>query len=206
MTLSPDGKKVAVIAHGELFATTAKDGGAAQRVTRTPGVERDAVWSADSKRLVYVSERGLSANVYQYDFATGEERALTSGTGRNTVPAFSPDGKMIAYIHGAQELRVMTLNADGTVARDAAIYSGALGGYEDGVPVWSPDSRWIAFTVTDRKAFDNLWVVPSAGGEARQVSFLANGQTGNRIVWSPDGKYLLTDTGQLRSTVPRPVN
>lgn len=196
LALSPDGKKVAVIAHGELFATTAKDGGPAQRVTRTPGVERDAVWSADSKRLVYVSERGLSANIYSYDFATGTERALTTGVGRNTVPAYSPDGKMIAYVRGGQELRVMSLNTDGTVAKDAAVYSGALGGFEDGLPVWSPDSRWIAFTVTDRKAFDNLWVVPSAGGEARQISFLANGQTGNKIVWSPDGKYILTDTSQ----------
>ncbi|MCF8506125.1 MAG: peptidase S41 [Caulobacter sp.] len=196
MVLSPDGKKIAVIAHGELFATTAKDGGPAQRVTRTVGRERDPVWSRDSKRLLYVSERGQSANLYQYDFATGVERALTTGTARNTVPAWSPDGKMIAYIRGGLELRVITLGSDGGVAKDVAIYSGALGGFEDGTPVWSPDSRWLAFTVTDRKAFDNIHVIPAAGGTARPISFLANGQTGGRIAWSPDGKYILTDTSQ----------
>jgi Tol biopolymer transport system component/C-terminal processing protease CtpA/Prc len=196
IALSPDGKKLAVLAHGELFATTAKDGGPAQRVTRTPGVERDAVWSPDSKRLLYVSERGLSANLYAWDFASGVETALTSGLDRNTVPAWSPDGKMIAYVRAAKELRVITLTATGAVAKDVAIYDGPLGGYDDVAPVWSPDSRWLAFTVTDRKAFDNVHVIPAAGGTARPVSFLANGQTGGRIVWSPDGKYILTDTGQ----------
>ncbi|CAN1531152.1 Peptidase_S41_TRI domain containing protein [Caulobacteraceae bacterium] len=196
MVLSPDGKKVAVVARGELFATTAKDGGVAQRVTRTVGLERDPVWSRDSKRLLYVSERGQAANLYQYDFATGAERALTTGTARNTVPAWSPDGKMIAYIRGGQELRVITLGGDGGVAKDVAIFTGALGGFEDGTPVWSPDSRWLAFTVTDRKAFDNIHVIPAAGGQARPISFLANGQTGGRIAWSPDGTYILTDTSQ----------
>lgn len=196
MTLSPDGKKVAVIVHGELFATTAKDGGPAQRVTRTAGIERDAVWSPDSKTLVYVSERGLAANLYRFDFTTSTEAALTSGVARNTVPSWSPDGRMIAYIRAGRELRVMTLTAAGAVAKDVALYSGALGGFEDGVPVWSPDSKWLAFTLTDRKAFDNIHVIPAAGGEARRISFLANGQTGGRIVWSPDGKYILTDTSQ----------
>ena len=196
LALSPDGKKVAVIAHGELFATTAKDAGPAQRVTRTAGLERDPVWSPDSKQLLYASERGLSANLYAWDFATATERALTTGNDRSTVPVWSPDGKMVAYVRNGHELHVITLAANGTVAKDATLWSGALDGFEDGAPVWSPDSRWIVFVVTDRKAFGNLHVIPAAGGEARPISFLANGQTGGRIVWSPDGKYIITDTGQ----------
>lgn len=196
LALSPDGKKIAVIAHGELFAATAADGGAAQRVTRTAGLERDPVWSPDSRQLLYAAERGLSANLYVWDFATATEKALTTGEDRNTVPVWSPDGKMIAYVRAGRELHVITLGPGGAVAKDATIWSGPLGGFEDGAPVWSPDSRWLVFVVTDRKAFDNLHVIPAAGGEARQISFLANGQTGNKIVWSPDGKYILTDTGQ----------
>jgi C-terminal processing protease CtpA/Prc len=38
-------------------------------------------------------------------------------------------------------------------------------------------------------------VVPAAGGAARPVSFLANSNS-NTLSWSPDGKYLLFDTGQ----------
>jgi len=58
LALSPDGRKLAVIAHGEVFAAPAKDGGPAQRITETTGAESDLAWSPDSRRLAYVSERG----------------------------------------------------------------------------------------------------------------------------------------------------
>ena len=45
------------------------------------------------------------------------------------------------------------------------------------------------------KLFKNVFVVPVAGGEARAVSFLSNGGS-NTVSWSPDGTYLLFDTGQ----------
>ena len=195
LTLSPDGKKAAIIAHGELFAVSTKDGGAAQRVTRTPGVEHDPVWSADSKRLVYVSERDLSAQIYEYDFATATERALTSGKGRNTAPVFSPDGKALAYVRDGKELHVMAFEG-GKVARDATIFTGPLDNFDDTFAVWSPDSKWLAFTLTDRKAFANINVIPAEGGTARPISFLANGNTGGKIAWSPDGKFILADTSQ----------
>ena len=53
MALSPDGKKIAVIAHGEVFAASAKDGGEAQRLTHTATAESEPAWSADSMKLVY---------------------------------------------------------------------------------------------------------------------------------------------------------
>jgi Tol biopolymer transport system component/C-terminal processing protease CtpA/Prc len=195
LALSPDGKKAAIIAHGELFAVSTKDGGAAQRVTRTPILERDPAWSPDSKRLVYVSERDRAANIYAYDFATAQEAALTTGAARSTVPTWSPDGKVLAYVRDGKEVRVMTFDPAGKVASDRVLFQGPLGGFDDTPLTWSPDSRWIAFTVSDRKAFDNVNVVSLDGGSARPVTFLANGNVG-KVAWSPDGKYLLVDMGQ----------
>ncbi len=195
LALSPDGKKAAIIAHGELFAVSTKDGGAAQRVTRTPILERDPAWSPDSKRLVYVSERDRAANIYAYDFATSQETALTTGAARSTVPTWSPDGKLLAYVRDGKEVRVMTFDPAGKVATDRVLFQGPLGGFDDTPLTWSPDSRWIAFTVSDRKAFDNVNVVALDGGSARPVTFLANGNVG-KVAWSPDGKYLLVDMGQ----------
>ncbi|MCU1232963.1 MAG: peptidase [Candidatus Solibacter sp.] len=57
LALAADGKKVAFVAHGEVFAAGARDGGPAARVTRTPGNEAQLAWSPDSKRVVYVSDR-----------------------------------------------------------------------------------------------------------------------------------------------------
>ncbi len=57
LALSPDGKKVAFVARGEVFAASAADGGDAVRVTTTSAPESQPVWSPDSRRLAYVSER-----------------------------------------------------------------------------------------------------------------------------------------------------
>ena len=43
--------------------------------------------------------------------------------------------------------------------------------------------------------FKNAYVVPVTGGESRAVSFLANGGS-DTISWSPDGTYLIFDSGQ----------
>ena len=59
LALSPDGKKVAFAARGEIFAASAKDGGDAARVTTTAAPESQVVWSPDSRKLVYSSERDL---------------------------------------------------------------------------------------------------------------------------------------------------
>jgi hypothetical protein len=52
LALAPDGKKVAFIARGDVFAASAKDPGDATRVTTTPDLESQPVWAPDSRRLV----------------------------------------------------------------------------------------------------------------------------------------------------------
>jgi Tol biopolymer transport system component len=199
LALSPDGKKLAVIAHGEVFAAPAKDGGQAQRITDTPAEESDLAWSPDSKKLAFVSERGRASQVMEYDFASQQSRALTSAADFDSAPAYSPDGRLIAYIHGRRELHVMGTGPG--APRDTIVYTGALDRGGDGRVAWSPDSKWLAFGVTDRKSFRNVWVVPATGGEARPVSFLANGNAADRIAWSPDGKFIVFDTAQRSEDV-----
>ena len=192
MALSADGQKVAVIGHGEVFATSAKDGGPAQRITNTAGAEREVVWSPDSRRALVISERGLDHRLVEYDVASGRETMLTTH-GIASTPSYAPDGKSAAYVLDDRELHVVTL-AGGS---DRTLFTGAISTDErDGPrPVWSPDGQYIAFPLLDARAFVNVQVVPAAGGAARPVSFLGNGQMGG-IAWSPDGKYILFDTAQ----------
>jgi len=195
LAISPDGKKLAAIAHGEVFAASAKDGGQAQRITETAAAESDVAWSPDSRRLAYVADRGRTSQVIEYDFATQKERPLTDATDFDAAPVYSPDGKMLAYFHGTRQLRVIALGGAGQ-ARDTLVYDGPLDSNGGIRAAWSPDSKWLAFGVTDRKSFRNAWVVPATGGEARQISFLANGNAADLIAWSPDGKYVVFDSGQ----------
>lgn len=197
MAASPDGKKLALVAHGDIFAAPEKDGGEAVRVTRTPERERDVHWSPDSNRIVYVSERGGHNNLYEYDFSTNKESALTSGTEENENPRYAPDGKSIVYTRGDRELRTLAFGEKGAVT-DKLLATDALQRPE---LEWSPNSQWIVFTALGVDGFRNLKVIAAAGGEARPVSFLANGDTGFHIAWSPDGKYLLFETAQRSENI-----
>jgi len=109
LALSPDGKKVAFVARGEVWAASAKDGGDAVRITNTSGAEAEVTWSPDSKTIVYTSDRNGAAHLYQYEFAGERETELTSGDVSEYTPRFSPDGKLIAFQRGIRELAVLDL-------------------------------------------------------------------------------------------------
>ncbi len=193
LALSPDGKKVAFAARGEIFAASAKDGGDAARVTMTPAAESQVQWSPDSKRIVYSSEREGPARLFTYDFTTAKEGQLTTTGEGDYAPRFSPGGKSVAFVRAGTELHVVDLEtkSDRTLAK--GIITDPLG---IGRPLaWSPDGKWLAYFSAGTRGFTNVAVVPSAGGESRQVSFVANSNA-TGVTWAPDGTFLLFDTGQ----------
>jgi len=196
LTLSPDARKIALVAHGEVFAASARDGGDAVRVSNTPGPESQVNWAPDSARLAYLSERDAVTHVFLYDFAKLAETQLTSGAAPDQGPRFSPDGASIAFVRDRKELRVVDVGSK----QDRLLVSGFVGGGFGGAGfAWSPDSKWIAYSAAASGALRNLYVVPAAGGTGRQITFLAN-TSASGIQWSPNGKFLLYETGQRTET------
>lgn len=194
MALAPDGRKVAFVAHGEVFAASARDGGNATRVSNSAARERQVSWSPDSRRIVYVSDRDGSQGLYIYDFATSQESRLTTAAAGDVTPIFSPDGKSVVFQRGGRELRVV----DVETKRDRLLTRANLDRVpftSDGAVAWSPDGRWIAYIDQAGKNFSNVYLIPSAGGESKQVTFLAN-VNGGTISWAPDGTYLIYDSAQ----------
>lgn len=194
LVLSPDGKKIAFVAHGDVFVASAAEGGDAERVTATPGLEGPARWAPDSRRLVYAAHRDGAWHLYLYDVGARAETQLTSARQSDASPQLSPDGKLLAFIRGGRELRVLTL--DTRQERVAATGTFGLPPFTVGRALaWSPDGRWIAYLSGGPKLFVNAYVVPVAGGAARQVSWLPNTRASS-VSWSPDGSFLLLDSGQ----------
>ncbi|HET7675110.1 MAG TPA: DPP IV N-terminal domain-containing protein, partial [Gammaproteobacteria bacterium] len=207
LALSPDGKKLAFVAHGEVFAAPAAHGkgggkdepkagsGPATRITHTPAGEFDVAWAPNSNELVYSSERDGPEHLFLYDFRSGRETRLTSGSGHDTHPEFSPDGKLLAFVRDGKDLCVLDLASHKvrTLAKAEIDLHHPL--QNEHPFAWSPDGRWIAYLAWGARMYRNVEIVPAAGGKSHAASFLGN-TFADPVVWSPDGKSLFFATGQ----------
>ncbi len=200
--LSPDGKKVAFIVHGEVFADLAdkgdkvKKGGDSFKVTDTSARESQLQWHPASDRVVYVSDRTGHNEIFQYDFKARLETQLTDSPEPKYAPTFSPDGKWLAYIQGNTAIWLMNTE---TQEKRPFITDQVF----TGVPVpadfeWSPDSKWIAFIAQDANFFSNLYAQQIEAEVPKPLTFLSN-ISSYRILWSPDGKFIVFNTGQYRT-------
>lgn len=197
LAVSPDGKKLAFVARGEVFAASAAEGGDAVRVSASPAAEEEPTWSPDSRRIVYSSNRAGVWQLFLYDFATATETALTGTDADARAPRFSPDGTSIAFVRGAAQLCVVAIGTR-TVKPVATGFFGRPPSMSAAPIAWSPDGRWLAFLSAGPRMFLNAWIVPASGGEPRQVTWLANAFAWpyqSSLAWSADGTFLVFNTG-----------
>ena len=190
LALSPDGRKVAFVARGEIFAASARDGGDATRVTRSMAREAQVTWAPDSRRLAYVSERDEVQHVFLYDFGSSTETQLTKDAKGDDAPKFSPDGQLIAFVRDDKELHVLDL----TSKQERVLAKGFISASPRSL-AWSADSKWVAYLGLSTRSFRNAYIVPAAGGESRPASAIPNANTG-ALSWSPDGTFLVFNTSQ----------
>ncbi|MCZ6635701.1 MAG: S41 family peptidase [bacterium] len=198
--LSPDGKKVLFTNHGELFAAPSQsENGTFNgiRITHTPFREYQAHWHPDSQSVVYLSDRFGNYELFQYDFTTREESRLTQDPAQKYAPQFSPDGHWIAYVHALEEIRLFNTKT-GQIRPfiQNAFFTNAFAttAFFD----WSPDSCWMVYTSRDNNYYQNLYVQHIHETQPHQITFLSHIGASNPR-WSPNGKFILFNTGQYRS-------
>ncbi len=105
----------------------------------------------------------------------------------------SPDGRRVAFVRTVPVIEknsyqsAIWMAEEGREPRAFTSGQGKDGPARDKSPRWSPDGNSIAF-LSNRAGKDNVWIIPSGGGEARHLFPFDEGVS--QITWSPDGRYL----------------
>ena len=217
---TPDGE-LGVFVQSELHEaiyTVPASGGKAVQITPEMQWPYYPRWSPDGERIYVRAVRGDEKHrriTIEYVSAAGgepievhvsAERPLVSivpGGGLNV----SPQGDRVvvsAYQEpydpkGGADLWTIPVNGGRPVRLTS---DGSMEGY----PCWSPDGRWVAFTdykqKSDDEEFSAIYVVPSEGGDIRQITAEADSVGGGAIAFSPDGKRIAFFSGGAIKTIP----
>ena len=125
------------------------DGSQQVRLTHHRAFDSGPVFSPTGEEILFVSDRGGQRDLYiMRADGQGERPVFRTATAYRDDPAWSPDGKKIAYMQLDREAKqtiVYTAKADGTSVTRVVEMEKADG--EE--PVWSPDGTEIAFVVVD---------------------------------------------------------
>ena len=145
--------------------------------------------------LAFYSESDGDAEIYLMNADGSAQTRLTENKAHDFSPAWSPDGKKIAFTSDRDDPNpvrcfpncnenLYVMNADGT-AQTRLTDTPALESHPD----WSPDGDWISFDA-DRNGDGKgeIYIIRPDGSGERQ---LTDGQADDRWAdWSPDGKRM----------------
>ena len=200
---SPDGNRLAYSwnggdgGDGDIYVKLIGAGEPLQ-ITKTKTNEQYPAFSPDGKHIAFVRGKyGTPGEVIIIPSLGGAERRIARLFSGNYSISFSPDGQNIAVIDTENSIEdgqyaVYLINIESGERRRVTAPAEFLG---ETTPRFSPDGKNLAFIRVAKEDVNvplngkqDLFVVPTSGGEPRQITF--DGVIINSLAWSADGEYI----------------
>ncbi len=183
--LSKDGSRLLVCSRGEMWNMPVK-GGRTIAITETSGTrEREGQFSSDGKLIAAITDASGAQEIALFD-AAGKDapKTLTNlSLGWLMHPVWSPDGARVAFADLEQKLHVMDAKTGAIDTLDITP------GWEINDYVFSPDSKWLAFTMPRDFGWNSGVFLYNV--ETRELTTVSTEFTGDHSpAWDPNGKYL----------------
>lgn len=157
-----------------------------ERSARVPA--RDAAWSADGRRIAFMSERDGNPEIYRMNADGSAPTRLTFDPAVDADPTFSPDGRRLAFTStrdGNPEIYVM---ADDGSGQTRLTFDPAADQQAD----WSPDGTRIAFEST-RDGNHEIYAMNADGGAVTNLT--VSPEFDADPSWHPDGASIAFVSG-----------
>jgi eukaryotic-like serine/threonine-protein kinase len=159
--------------------------------------------SPDGQRLAIrlLTQPAGSFDIWVYDLSRGVHTRMSfSALTAFAAPAWSPNGKQLAYAHSSQQApgdHMYLLNPDGTGKEEALEKPiiESLGNYPSS---WSPDGQVLLFDHLDKAGKFSIWALPLSG-DRKPYAFVESQFNSQMGKFSPDGHwvaYVSNDSGK----------
>lgn len=182
--LSPDGDRVVLTARGQLFVLPAQQGRTVEATRNHLARYRNGRFFPDGQSLLALSDESGELEFYRVPAnGVGAPTQMTTG---GTVLRWdglpSPDGRLVAHHDKDQQLWIFDI----AKKTQTKIAEGLDGGFSD--LSWSPDSRFLAFTLPAANQLTRIHICEAASGQVTAVT--SDRYDSESPVWSTDGKWL----------------
>jgi serine/threonine protein kinase len=185
-SFSPDGSMIAFVNQvggpPQIWLKNLWEGEPLQITTGEQPAHRPR-WSPRNDQIVFSRGVGWQQSIWTVPPLGGRPRRIIED-GRN--PSFSADGSQLVYEKGEE---IWTAKPDGSEQHKVEGVPVVEFLLTDRTPALSPDGSQIAFFQCTGGPHGDVWVIPSAGGQARQLTF--DDHFGGTLTWTPDGRWIV---------------
>jgi len=136
--------------------------------TAYPGSETSPTFSPDGMRVAFVwnGEKEENSDIYVKSVDSAAVARLTSDRAEDQFPAWSPDGRWIAFRRSSgNQNAIYVISPGGGAERKLADVRGLLTGVS-----WSPDGKWLAAGELGFDDWSGIVLIPFDKGERRRLT------------------------------------